>query len=164
MSRWRRHASHLLRVQRPLYRGSEGAIMWWTAITKFTIGPYYKPGRPDVGVFWYLRSGPRLGPARSLRTAVNIPRGVIREGAFNPLRRFRFRTHGGRSLLLPHLRWGVVFFLLFVVIVGERRRSFVFGRHVRSAFSARVLLGPFGRFPGRLLWHLIRCGKKHFRQ
>ena len=54
----------------------------------------------------------------SLRTAVDVPRGVIREGASNPFRRFRLRACGGRSLLPPRFRWGVFFFFLFIAVVS----------------------------------------------
>ena len=143
MSRWQRYASHLLRVQQILSRGLRGAIACRTAVTRLTICQYYKPGRPYDCGFWYLRSGPRLGPARSLRTAINVPHGVIRSGAFNPLRRFRLWICGGRSLLPPHFRWGVAFFFLFVIVGGGRRRSLIVGHHVRSAF---------GRFLGKSIF------------
>ena len=135
-----------------------------TVITRFKVYQYYKPGRPNVFGFWYLRGGPRLGPARSIWTAINIPHGAIREGAYNPLRRFRLRICGGRSLLPPHFRWGVTFIFLFVVIVSGRTGSIVFGHHVQSAFSARTLPVPFGCFLGRLLRHVIRRQKQHLRQ
>ena len=48
MSRWRRHASHLLRVQRILCRGSRGAIMCRTAMARFKMYQHYKPRRRDV--------------------------------------------------------------------------------------------------------------------
>src|SRR4051812_4263907 len=123
MSRWRRHASHLLRVQRILCQGSRGAIACRTALTKFTICQYYKPGRPDVCGFWYLRGSLRLGPTRSLRTAIDIPHGIIHEGASSPLRRFHLRNCGGRSLLPPHFRWGVILFFVVVAVVSGQRES-----------------------------------------
>ena len=59
---------------------------------------------------------------------------------------------------------GDAFFLLLLVVFGGRRVSLFFGRHVRSTLSAKATPGPFGRFLGLLLRHIIRCREQHLRQ
>jgi len=164
MSRGRRYASHLLCVQRILCRGSRGVIARRTARTRSTICQYYKPEKPDICEFWCLRSGLRLGPARSFRTVVNIPREVIREGAFNPLRRFRLRIWGASFLFLPTSGGESFSSSSSSSSSSDEEEVSSLDDMSGAPFSQGPFLAPLAAFPGCLLWHLIRCGKKHFRQ